>query len=86
MTSKPVVLVTGGNQGLGHEALKVLASTKKYHLVVATRSQQKSEDAIQTISSETNSGIDNFTPVVIDLADDDTIIKAAAVIKDKFGK
>jgi ABC-type thiamin/hydroxymethylpyrimidine transport system permease subunit len=36
--SKPVILVTGGNQGLGHETLRILARTNKYHLVVAARS------------------------------------------------
>ena len=85
MTSKAVILVTGGNQGLGFEALKVLASTGRYHLIVATRSQQKSEEAIRTIASETGSDVGDFTPVVIDLADDNTITAAAGIVKEKFG-
>ncbi|KAK5099674.1 hypothetical protein LTR70_002246 [Exophiala xenobiotica] len=85
MTSKPVILITGGNQGLGHEALKVLASTKKYHLVVATRSQQKTDEAIKAISSETSSDPADFTPVVINLNNDDSIFAAAKTVKEKFG-
>lgn len=85
MTSKPVILITGGNQGLGHEALKALARTKEYHLVVAARSQQKADDAVKAISSETGSDSADFTPVVINLENDDSIFAAAKIVKDKFG-
>lgn len=85
MSSKPVILVTGGNQGLGHEALKALASTHKYHLIVAARSKEKSDEAIKTISSVTGSDPQDFTSVVINLDDDDTILAAARIVKEKFG-
>lgn len=85
MTSKPVILVTGGNQGLGHEALKILAKKKKFHLVVATRSHQKTDEAIKTIASETGSKLADFTPVVIDLENDESIFAAAKIVKEKFG-
>ncbi|KAL4936204.1 hypothetical protein BDV06DRAFT_233638 [Aspergillus oleicola] len=84
MTSKPIILVTGGNQGLGYETLKALAQTQKYHLVVAARSQSKAENAIQSLVLETSSDVNDFTPVVIDLADDKTIHSAADLIKTKF--
>ncbi|KAL3465435.1 hypothetical protein BJX64DRAFT_297182 [Aspergillus heterothallicus] len=85
MSSKPIILVTGGNQGLGHEALKALACKKAYHLIVAARSQPKADEAIKTIASETNSPLEDFTPVVIDLTSDATIHAAAAFIRTKFG-
>lgn len=85
MTSKPVILITGGNQGLGHETLKALARTKRYHLVVAARSQQKADDAIKSISAETGSETVDFTPVVINLDNDDSIFAAAKIVKEKFG-
>ncbi|KAL4967828.1 uncharacterized protein BDV14DRAFT_13841 [Aspergillus stella-maris] len=85
MTSKPVILVTGGNQGLGYETLKALAQAKKYRLVVAARSQEKAENAIRSLASETSSAMDDFTPVVIDLIDDATIQSAADLIRSKFG-
>ncbi|KAL4780140.1 hypothetical protein BJX76DRAFT_60942 [Aspergillus varians] len=83
--SKPVILVTGGNQGLGHETLKELARKKAYHLVVAARSQAKADEAIKVLASETGSDPVDFTPVVIDLGSDDTIHAAAAIVKEKLG-
>lgn len=85
MASKPIILVTGGNQGFGHEALKALAKAKKYHLLVATRSQQKSDDAIRTLVSETEADPADSTPLVIELTNDDTILAAAQLVQDKFG-
>jgi NAD(P)-dependent dehydrogenase (short-subunit alcohol dehydrogenase family) len=85
MTYKPVILITGGNQGLGHETLKTLARTKKYHLIVAARSQQKAENAIKTIASETSSDSTDFTPVVINLDNDSSISAAAKLVQEKFG-
>ena len=84
MTSKPVILITGGNRGLVHEALKVPVSTKRYHLVVAARSQQKADDAMKTISSEAVSDSAEFIPVIINLENDDSIFTAAKIIKEKF--
>ncbi|KAL3473913.1 hypothetical protein BJX99DRAFT_271994, partial [Aspergillus californicus] len=84
MTSKPIILVTGGNQGLGHEALKALALTKEYHLIVAARSPSKAEEAVKTIAATTNANTADFTPLVIDLTIDETITAAAQTIKDKF--
>ncbi len=81
--SKPVILVTGGNQGLGHETLKILARTNEYNIVVAARSQSKAEEAIKAIAAET--GNSDLTPVVIDLDSDDTIFDAAKIVEEKFG-
>ncbi|OJJ76740.1 hypothetical protein ASPBRDRAFT_39205 [Aspergillus brasiliensis CBS 101740] len=85
MDSKLVILVTGGNQGLGHEALKVLARTNKYHLVVAARSQSKADEAVKVIASETGADPADLTAVVIDLCSDETIFAAAKVVEEKFG-
>lgn len=81
--SKPVILVTGGNQGLGRETLKILARTNKYHLVIAARSWSKTEEAVKAIISET--GNSDLTPVVIDLDSDETISNAAQIVEEKFG-
>jgi len=92
-SSRIIILVTGGNQGLGHEALKALArksksnnDDNKYHLVVAARAQDKAEGAVRTIASDTGSDLADFTPVVIDLMSDETIYAAAELVRTKFGR
>ncbi|KAL2858779.1 hypothetical protein BJX68DRAFT_277594 [Aspergillus pseudodeflectus] len=85
MSSKPIILVTGSNQGLGHEALKALARKHAYHLVVAARSQAKADEAVKAIAADTNSDVADFTPVVIELDKDETILAAAEIVKQKFG-
>lgn len=65
MASRPVIIITAANQGLGHEALKALAPANKYHLVAAARSQSKADKAVKVIASEIGSNPINFTPVVI---------------------
>ncbi|KAL4866721.1 hypothetical protein BDV12DRAFT_210337 [Aspergillus spectabilis] len=85
MASKPVILVTGGNQGLGHETLRVLARAQRYHLIVAARSQAKADEAVKNIASETPSDATDFTAVVINLDSDETILAAAQMVEEKFG-
>jgi NAD(P)-dependent dehydrogenase (short-subunit alcohol dehydrogenase family) len=87
MTSKPIILVTGGSQGLGHETLKVLAQKKAYHLVVAARSQEKADEAVRVIAAASGGNVtEDFTPVVIDVTSDETIQAAATLVKQKFGR
>jgi NAD(P)-dependent dehydrogenase (short-subunit alcohol dehydrogenase family) len=38
--TKPLVLITGANQGLGFATAQQLASTGQYNLLVAARSQE----------------------------------------------
>jgi NAD(P)-dependent dehydrogenase (short-subunit alcohol dehydrogenase family) len=70
MAAKPIILITRGNQGLGYETLKVLVRTKRNHLVVTTRSQKRSDEAIKVIASDTPSHLVDFTLLVINLDND----------------
>ena len=50
--SGKVVLVTGGNSGIGFETIKSLLR-KNAKVYLAARSQQKGEDAIRALKDET---------------------------------
>ncbi|KAI0965817.1 short-chain dehydrogenase [Xylaria arbuscula] len=83
---KPLVLVTGANQGLGYATTKILADSGKYHVIMGCRSIEKGEAAITQLKSE-NSHVDisSLTPIVIDVADDASIKSARDAVANKFG-
>ncbi|KAL4942710.1 hypothetical protein BDV06DRAFT_191514 [Aspergillus oleicola] len=79
-TTKPLILITGANQGLGFASAKQLASTGNYRLLIGARSQEKAEGAVKELG-----GSSDLTPIVLDLDNDQSIETAAAFVKDKFG-
>ncbi|KAK3693272.1 short-chain dehydrogenase [Podospora appendiculata] len=84
--SKPIVFITGANQGIGYDAARQLASSGKYHVVIGARSLSKAEGAISKLS-QSHDAIDasDLTPVLIDVTDDASITAAAKFISDTFG-
>ncbi|KAJ5952083.1 uncharacterized protein N7479_010496 [Penicillium vulpinum] len=82
-TTKPLILITGANQGLGFATAKQLASTGKYNLLIAARSQEKAEGAVKELQESSVEG--SLTPIVIDLDSDESITAAAKFVEEKFG-
>ncbi|KAL4936203.1 hypothetical protein BDV06DRAFT_228112 [Aspergillus oleicola] len=78
--TKPIILITGANQGIGFATAQHLASTGKYHLLIGARSQSKGDDAVRQLSSLSTS----VTSLVIDVADDASITAAATSVKETF--
>ena len=61
------VIITGGNSGLGFECAKAIAHAHQgWHIVLACRSKEKGMQAVDTITSETNSK--NVSMLQLDLA------------------
>ncbi|KAI9462833.1 NAD-P-binding protein [Lactarius psammicola] len=69
------VIVTGGNGGIGRETARVLLS-KGARVYIATRSEEKSQKAIEELKKET--GKDSIFFLKLDLADLVSIKAAAA--------
>ncbi|KAJ5470585.1 hypothetical protein N7530_007942 [Penicillium desertorum] len=67
--TKPLVLITGANQGLGFATAQQLASTGQYNL-------------LQLQGSGTDGSL---TPIVIDLDQDESITGAAKFVEERFG-
>ena len=60
------VIITGGNSGLGYEAAKVFALDGNWHIVIASRSEQRMSEAVAQLKSET--GYFHISSMVLDLA------------------
>lgn len=86
MASKSIVLITGGNAGIGYEVVKaLLRSDRQYHVLLAGRDIKKAEDAAKSASSEVESK-STIEPVQVDVEEDESISKAFDHVKSKHPK
>lgn len=87
MASKPLILITGANQGLGYYATRQLAATAIYHILSGSRDMSKADKAIESLNSDQSFKVNevDLTPVQIDITDDESINAAAARVGQEFG-
>ncbi|KAI1409803.1 NAD(P)-binding protein [Hypoxylon sp. FL1857] len=83
---KKIVLITGGNQGVGYETAKNLVlSSQDYHVVLGSRDISKGEVAAKEIQAV--KGIKGtVSSTQIDVTDDQSVDAAAARIAAEYGR
>ena len=88
MTSKTIVLVTGGNQGLGYYAIQQLSATGRYHILMGSRDFGKAEKAISSLNEDQSvkANPESVEPIQIDVGSDESIEKAAKTVEEKYGR
>lgn len=72
-----VIIVTGGNVGLGYETVRQLSEHNPARIYLAARSQEKAEKAIQELQ-QANPKASNIVFLKLDLASFDSVKAAAA--------
>ncbi|KAI1374089.1 NAD(P)-binding protein [Hypoxylon crocopeplum] len=86
LPDKKVVLVTGGNQGVGYETAKNLVlSSRDYHVILGSRDTSKGEAAARELQA-----VDGVKGTVsstqIDVTDDESVDAAAARVASEYGR
>lgn len=84
--SKHVVLITGGNTGLGYEIVKALIQNGDYEIIISARSAQKANSAIAKLKSEVPSSTSTLSSVSIDIESDESIQSAFKELSAKYSK
>lgn len=86
MDQKRIVLITGGNTGIGYEATKAfLESEQTYLVLMGSRSLEKAQIAIERLKSEVSDASNTVEPLQVDIASDESIEKALEQVKSKHG-
>lgn len=88
MADPTIVLITGGNTGIGYETVKALYSSPDtaHTILMGSRSLEKAAVAIETLKSEVPESKSSLEAVQIDIEDDESIAKAFEQVKRKWGR
>ncbi|KAK1061348.1 hypothetical protein LTR74_011099 [Friedmanniomyces endolithicus] len=87
MAAKQILLITGGNTGLGYEAIKALyASATPYEILMGSRKVSNGEQAIEKLKEEVKESSSNVSVVQADVTSDQSLEKLVGGIESKYGK
>ncbi|KAF2155177.1 NAD(P)-binding protein [Myriangium duriaei CBS 260.36] len=81
MDKKTIILITGGNAGIGYETVKLLSSTHPdtHHILLSARTLAKAESAIASLGSPSN-----ISPLELDITSDTSISAAVQAITTTY--
>ncbi|KAJ9603944.1 hypothetical protein H2200_011466 [Cladophialophora chaetospira] len=80
---KTIILVSGGNAGIGYEIVKKLAfdSPHNNQILMGCRDTHKGEEAVSSMGAPVN-----VNPIQLDITDDESIEHCFLAIQQHFGK
>ncbi|KAK2728970.1 short-chain dehydrogenase [Colletotrichum kahawae] len=85
-SGEKVVLVTGGNTGLGFEVVKALyTSPLSYQIIIGCRTVAKGKSAIASLTHQAPESTSHLSIVQLDISQDSSIKNAVQDIESRFG-
>ncbi|KAH0370270.1 NAD(P)-binding protein, partial [Aureobasidium melanogenum] len=87
MAQAEIVLITGANTGIGYQIVRALASSNKaYDIIVAGRSLDGVQAAIDTAKDELQSTQSKLHPLQVDIESDESINAAFKTVQSQFDR
>ena len=84
MASKTILVITGGNTGLGFEIVRaLLKGSHPYHVFLGSRSLDNASTAIEMAKKDAPNTSSQVTSFQLDLAEDSSISKAFEHVKSE---
>lgn len=84
---RTILFITGGNTGLGYEAVRALAaSSVAYEILLGSRSADKGQQAVDSAIKEFPAVKDRISTIPIDVESDESIQASFDTIKSKYGR
>lgn len=81
--TKEIVLITGGNTGLGFEIAKALLLLNRFHIIIGSRDANKGAAAVQKLH---NINLTDCSTIPLDITSLSSLTSAFEIIKQKHGK
>lgn len=88
MSSTKIVLVTGGNNGIGYETVKAFLQSAKavYHVLLGSRSTERGNKAIEKLRGELPETNSTVELVQLDVTSDESIRRALEQVRIHQGR
>lgn len=87
MTDKTIIMITGGNTGLGFETAKALfRPPKAYTILLGSRSIEKGNTAVHELQTQFPQSHSEIVSVQVDIEDDKSIFQLFDHVAEKYGR
>ncbi|EED17513.1 short-chain dehydrogenase, putative [Talaromyces stipitatus ATCC 10500] len=87
MSTKEIVLITGGNRGIGYGvARKLSREYSNFHVIIGSRDANQGREAVSSLLAEEGLSGSSISSVELDVTSDESISAAKKTIEEQHGR